>query len=178
VKELTKIEVELVTDLNSLCKTRFYSFQQIFAGLMQPNSFEFKVIQAFSLLNAAMVEKDVSRWSRDNFQIMRICVVSILGDSKLTALQKLEFIMEFVPKLVKLLEETSFWKESQVFFGVHFKIMFDNIRVFSRPGFIQPADYTTVLAKFPKSGFPPTLQELPAFVQSKLWDNYNTLKDL
>lgn len=178
IQKLPKTENELVTDINAVYMTGFYSFNQIFEGLIKPSSVEFKKIHAFAILNAAMREEDVSEWSSHHFETMRKCVVSILGDSKLTALQKLEFIMEFVPKLVKLLEETSFWKESQVFFGVDFKIVFDNIRVFSQPGFLQPADYTTVLAKFPKSGFPSTLQELPAFVQSKLWDNYIKLKDL
>lgn len=176
LKELGKTENELATDINVVCKTRFYSFHDIFTILMQLNSVEFLRIQAFAILHAAFVETDASNWSETLFGIMKECVCSILGNPKLGDLMKIEFIMEFVPKLVKLLEETSFWKESQVFFVENFRVMYDNIYLFSQPGFLLSADYTKVFAKFPNSGFPSTLQELPAFLNSKLFEKYTKLR--
>ena len=178
LKELPKTENELTRDINAVCVTSFYSFSQFFASLMQPTSVEFKKIHAFALLNAAMHEKDVSKWSPVHFETMKNCVVSILENTKISRLQKVEFIMQLVPKLIKLLEESTIWKDDKTCFHGNFRIMFEVIHVFSRPGFFDSADYTSVLHKFPNSVFPPTLQELPAFVKYKLQDNYNRLKHL
>jgi hypothetical protein len=109
---------------------------------------------------------------------MKNCVVSILGNTKLTALQKLEFIMGFVPKLVQLLEGSTIWKQDKNLFHGSFHTMYESIKCVANPGFFEVDDYKTVLEKFPMSGFPPTLKELPAFVKSKLWDNFIKLKDL
>jgi len=178
LKELGMKEDKLTADINTVCVTSFYSFSQFFASLMQPTSVEFKKIHAFALLNAAMHEKDVSKWSPDHFEIMKNCAVSILENTKISPLEKVEFIMQLVPNLIKLLEESTIWKEDKTCFHGNFRLMFEVMHGFSRPGFLQAADYTTVLQKFPDSGFPPTLQELPAFMKSKLQDNYNRLKHL
>jgi hypothetical protein len=176
LKELDKTENDLAKDINNVCKTSFYSFHDIFTILIQLNSTEFCRIQAFAILNAAFVETDASKWSKTQFEIMKNCVCSILGNPKLVALKKLEFIMEFVPKLVKLLEETRLWKSDQLFFGDNFRIIFDNICFFSKPGFLLPEDYTKVLEIFPGSFFPKTAQELPAFLNSRLLENYTRLR--
>lgn len=176
LQELPKAEVELVTDINMVYMTGFCSFHQFFSGLMQPNSFEFKVIQAFSLLNAAMVEKDVSKWSPGNFETMKDCVCAVLGNTRISNLEKLQFIGGFVPKLIKMLEETSLWKSEGVFFSENFRIMFDNIRGFSRPGFLQVQEYTKVLTQFPDSGFPSTLEDLGSFLHINLLEKFDILK--
>lgn len=166
----------LVRDINDVCFTCFFSFDQVFASLMQPNSVEFMKLRAFALINAAMVETDVSKLSPDNFETMRICVVSILGNAKLSTSQKLEFIMMFVKMLINLLEKTSLWKTDGLFFGENFRIMFDNIMPFSQLGFVDSADYTRVLQNFPDSEFPAALKELPAFLNSRLLQNYTRLR--
>ena len=176
LEDLCKKENDLAKDINDVCRTSFYSFHDIFTILIHLNSVEFLRIQAFAILNAAFVETDSSKWSKTLFEIMKDCVYSILWNPKLTSLNKIEFIMEFVPKLVKLLEETSFWKSDQLFFGENFRIIFDNICIFSQPGFLLPEDYTTVFAKFPQSFFPKTIQELPAFLNSRLLENYTRLR--
>jgi hypothetical protein len=177
LKELGKTDVNIVEDLNVGFMTSYHSFHQIFTGLMQPTSVEFKKVRAFALLNAAMHEKDVSRWSPYHFETLTNYVLSILGDSKRSNSQKLEFIMQLVPKLIQLLEKTTLWKADCTFFSKSFRVMFESISCFANPGFFENADYQEGLKQFPMSGFPPTLQELPAFVKSKLWDNYNKLKD-
>jgi len=176
LKELCKTENGLADDINNVCKTSFFSFHDIFTILIQLNSVEFCRIQAFAILNAAFVETDASKWSKTRFEIMKNCVCSILGNPKLVALKKLEFIMEFVTAMIKLLEDTSFWKSDQLFFGDNFRIIFDNIFLFSQPGFLLPEDYTKVLASFPESFFPKTVQELPAFLNSRLLENYKKFK--
>ena len=178
LQEIKKQESDLVRDINIVCFSCFSSFDQVFASLMQSTSVEFMKYRAFALLNAAMVETDVSKWSPVHFETMKNCVVSILGNTRLTILQKLEFIMQFVPKMIEMLEKSSLWKTDGLFFGENFRIMFDNIIPFSCLGFVNSADYTTVLHMFPNFGFPPTLQELSAFMNSKLWDNYTRLKYL
>jgi hypothetical protein len=177
LKELGKTKDELATEINKVCMTQFYSFSQIFASLIQPTSVEFMKLRAFAILNAAIVEKDVSKWSEDNFETMRSCVVSILGNTKIVPLQKLEFIMQFVPKMIKLLEESTIWKPENTCFHGSFRPMFEAIHTFSHPGFLKTEDYTTALQKFSESGFPHTLQELSKFLTVNLWDNYNRLKD-
>jgi hypothetical protein len=176
LKELGKTDVKLVEDLKVSFMINYFSFNQIFTGLMQPTSVEFKKIHAFALLNAAMHEKDVSKWSPVHFETMKNCVSSILVDTKISALEKLEFIIKYVQKLINMLEKTSLWKTDGLFFGDNFHIMFDNIKLFSQPGFLQSVDYITVLQKFPDSGFPSALQDLPSFLNTKLWENYRKLK--
>ena len=178
LREIKKQESDLVRDINTVCVMQFCSFSQVLAGLMQPNSVEFIKLRAFALLNAAMVETDVSKWSPDIFKTMKDCVVFILGNATLTTLQKLEFIMMFVQMLINLLEKTSLWKTDGFFFGENFRIMFDTITPFSRLGFVISADYTTVLQKFPDSEFPAALKDFSSFLNSKLWDNYTRLKYL
>jgi hypothetical protein len=85
--------------------------------------------------------------------------------------------MQLVPKLIQLLEGSTIWKEDKTFFHGSFRPMYESIGCFANPGFVDIVDYTKVLVQFPKSGFPLTLQELPAFLKSKLCDNYDKLKD-
>jgi hypothetical protein len=178
LKEIKKQEGELATDINKICMTQFCSFSQVLASLMQPNSVEFMKLQLFAIMKAAIVETDVSKWSPGNFETMKNCVVSILGNTKIVPSQKLEFLMQFVPKMIKLLEESTIWKPENTCFHGSFRLMFEAIHSFSMPGFVDSADYTTALQKFSESGFPHTLQDLSKFLTVNLWDNYNRLKDL
>jgi hypothetical protein len=172
---LGKTKEQLVRDLNERQQKRHFTLSQFSSDLLHPHMFDFKTLQVFAAINQAMTEKDVSKLSSD-FEIWMNYLLEILGTSTVQPSRKIEFIIQFVPKLVNFLEKTTVWRTSDLIYHHFLQIVFPNIAFFAKLGSIEKTDYNEVLKKFPRSGFPPTLGELSAFFESNLLVKFRELK--